>query len=338
MATILDVAALAGVSKTTVSRVITRSGYVSPETHAKVAQAMAQLNYQPSRMAQGIRTGRTHTIAMLVPDCKNTYYNAVYSGVEQVALRCNYTAMICNTNSDPRREIEYAENLCRSNIDGIIYCTYMRTEDSGAYFRKLSQRLPVVFMNDIVPHDGSCAFVLPEEFLSSSGAVRYLYELGCRRIGYLRMPRNVSAVGRRYEGYLDGLKRCGLEFDPSIVYECPESGGDYIEKGKRAAEALMQGAAPPDAIMSANDTMAIGALIYLGRSGCRVPEDVRVLGFDNIDMCRVVQPTLTTLAQPSEEMGAAAAEMLIGMIEGGIGKNRRQLFFDPELLVRESTE
>lgn len=337
MPTIWDVAKLAGVSKTTVSRVITRSGYVSPKTFEKVNRAMEALNYIPSQMAQGIRTGKTHTIAMFVPDYKNTYYNALYAGVEQIVLNRNYTVMICNTNGEPVREIEYAESVCRRNIDGIIYSTYIRNDVSSNYFMNLARKLPVIFMNDIIPHNGEFAYVLPEEFESTCGAVQYLYGLGCRRIAYLRMPLNISAVGRRYEGYLSGLQRCGLEYDRSLIYECSESGEDHIAMGKRAAKALMSDEHAPDAIMSANDTMAIGALIYLVRHGHSVPKDIRVIGFDNIDMCNIVQPTLTTLAQPTEQMGRTAAEMLIDMIEGGIKSRSKQLVFSPELVVREST-
>lgn len=336
MPTIWDVAKLAGVSKTTVSRVITKKGSVRPKTYEKVIGAMKELNYSPSLMAQGVRTGKTHTIAVFIPDSKNVYYNMLYTGIERSALNQGYTVMICNTNGKPEREIEYAESMLRRNVDGIIYNTYVRDAHSNGYFMNLSKTVPVVFMNDIVPYNGEYACVLPEEQKSTASAVEYLYRKGCRRIAYLRMPSNVSVVEKRYAGYLDGLAQCGLELDASLVYDCKDYNISFIEIGKQAAEVLIHMEEPPDAILSANDTMAIGSIIYLVKHGYRIPEEVCVIGFDNIEICNIIQPNLTTLAQPTEQMGYEASNMLIRMIEDGISEAKDQRTFEPKLIIRES--
>lgn len=336
MSTILDVAKLAGVSKTTVSRVITQNGSVSHKTYEKIVRAMRELDYVPSYMAQGIRTGKTHTIVLFVPDYKNIYYNSLYAGIEKVVLKRGYTVMLCNTNGEPKREIEYAENVLRKGVDGIIYNTYVRDSKSIEYFLNLARAFPVVFMNDILPEGAQLACVLPEERDSTASAVRYLYNRGCKRIAYLHMPPNISVVEKRYQGYLQGLEECGLCMDKETVCECDDANLTFIEKGQKAAERLMALPHPPDAILSANDTMAIGAIIYLTRHGYKIPDNIRIIGFDNIETCNIVCPNLTTLAQPTVEMGSAAANMLINMIEKGIENEKKQMIFKPALFIRES--
>ncbi|MGI6777820.1 MAG: LacI family DNA-binding transcriptional regulator [Acetivibrionales bacterium] len=337
MANIWDVAKLAGVSKTTVSRVINKNGPVKEETRIAVEDAMKKLNYTPSYFAQSIRTRKTKTIAMLVPDYSNVFYNEMYNGVEEVALKHGYMVMVCNTYKSSTMEINYTKELLKRQVDGIIYNTYKKSIKNINYFFSLSETMPVVFMDHVFTQNSKVSYVVTEGFESSKKAVKYLYEKGCRRIAYIRVPPDISVVNHRYEGYKEGILEYGLKFERELVYQCSS---DQItlplmEVGVNGAKYFMSLQNPPDAIMASIDTMAIGAIKYLKSAGYSVPGDVKVIGYDNIDLCTIIEPALTTIAQPIHSLGSEAAKILISKINGE--KNiKDQIVFQPEFIIRDS--
>jgi len=338
MTSIWEVAKLAGVSKSTVSRVINKSGPVKEETRIAVENAIKQLNYSPSYFAQGIRTGKTKTIAMFVPDHSNVFYMEMLRGVEEVMLKYDYMVLICNTIKSSSREIKYAKELVKRNIDGIIYNTYKMDKKNLEYFLNLSKSIPVIFMDNIVPKDSDAPYVITEGRKSTKKAVQYLYNKGCRRIAYLRVPPDISVINHRYEGYKEGILECGLKFDEKLVYNCSknEMALSHIEMGLKGAEYLMSLKNPPDAIMAAIDTMAIGAIKYLKSAGYSIPDDVKVIGYDNIDLCTLIEPSLTTIAQPIHKIGTEAANILINKLMGNNNINHQKVF-DAQLIIRGST-
>ena len=337
MSTIVDVAKLAGVSRSTVSRVISNNGAVKPETRAAVESAIEQLNFTPSYFAQGIKTGKTKTLAMIVPDYSNVYFGDMFRGVEQVALKHGYMVMICNTEKSSTRERNYTEELLKRKVDGIIYNTYKKNSENIEYFFKLAKKMPVVFM-DHLPFDGEqVPYVLTEGYESSKKAAKYLIGKGKSRIGYIRMPPYISVVQHRYAGYKQGLIESGIEPDGDIVYQCPnnEVGKTHYEIGYEGAKALMGKDNPPDAIMTSVDIMAVGAIRYLKTAGYRIPEDVSVIGFDDIALATIVEPNLTTIAQPTKRIGEEAAKILIAKINGE-EHVEEQIIFEPEFIERDS--
>ncbi|MCD7817563.1 MAG: LacI family transcriptional regulator, partial [Lachnospiraceae bacterium] len=176
MSTIFDVAKYAGVSKSTVSRVLNGEGNVKEETRISVEKAIRELNYTPSYLAQGIRTRKTRTIAMIVPEYTNIFYNEMFRGVEDVALKYGYMVFICNTERSPHSEREYADEILKRNVDGIIYNTYSNSKEMLDFLRELSQKLPVVFTNKIFGEEDDVCYVYTDGFTSNRRAVRYLYE------------------------------------------------------------------------------------------------------------------------------------------------------------------
>jgi LacI family transcriptional regulator len=338
VASIWDVAKLAGVSKSTVSRVISNNGSVKEETRLAIERAMRELSYSPSYFAQGIRTGKTKTIAMLVPDNQNVFYNAMLDGIEDVAMKYGYMVLICNTHRDLNTEISYAKELLKRNIDGIIYNTYEKSRKNLDYFLNLSETLPVVFMDNIVPPGEKAPFVISEGYRSSKEAVEYLYRQGCRRIAYLRIPPDVSVINHRYEGYKAGLQECGMTIDKELVFQSENRNNTltHMDVGMEGAKFLMNLPNKPDAIMAPTDVIAIGAIKYLKGQGIRIPQDVKIVGYDNIALCTLVDPMLTTIAQPIKEIGAQAARILINKINGVVNE-KEQLVLDTKLIVREST-
>ncbi len=337
MYSIIDVAEKAGVSKSTVSRVINNNGFVKEETRRAVEEAMKELNYTPSYFAQGIRTGKTKTIAFIHPDSTNLFYNEMLVGVEEVALEKGYMVLICNTNRDPESEINYVRELQKRNIDGIIFSTYQMNDENLKYFYRLSKTLPMVFMDNVYTHNEDVSVVISEGYESSRRIVHHLYEKGCRRIAYIRM-QDVGVVNNRYEGYMKGLEDCGLKYEPELVHAAAykEIHKSHIKMGMDGAQNLLSLPEPPDAIMASIDTMAIGAMRYILDQGLRVPQDIKIVGFDNIELSTLIRPRVSTIAQPIRKMGVEAAKLLMYKLQVDNGFNQR-ITFDPEFIEREST-
>jgi len=337
MPDIIDVAKLAGVSKSTVSRVLGNSGPVKQETRTKIENAMKELNYTPNYFAQGIKTGKTKTVAIILPDSTNLFYNELLVGIEDVLLKNGYMMLICNTQRDVNREMEYIKKLLKRNIDGLILSTYFDNDRNLNYYKKLSAKLPIVFMDNVFPDNNQISKVLSEGKESNRRVVKYLYDKGCRKIAYLRI-HNISIINHRYEGYLLGLEDCNLKYDERYVYMDlnAELNKSNIEIGMEGAEYLMNQQEPPDAIIAAIDTIAIGAIRYLVNNGYKVPEEVKVVGYDNVELSWLTKPSLTTLSQPIYNIGSEAAKILVHKILIDNNYNQ-QIIYEPELIIREST-
>lgn len=337
MSTIFDVAKAAGVSKSTVSRVLNREDGVKEETRIAVEKAIKELKYSPSYFAQGIRTGRTKTIAMMVPEYTNIFYSEMFRGVEDVALNYGYMVLVCNTERHANAEVEYTKELLKRKVDGIIYNTYSNSDEMLAYLKQLSSQLPVVFTNKIFSQDEDVAYVYTDGYSGNRKAVHYLHERGKHKIGYIRNTSDISVIEERYEGYLQGLRDCGLLHREEFVYRIMQSKEpDYIKLGQEAAEYYIGLEERPDAILAAIDTLAIGCVQRLQKRGLRIPQDMNVIGFDNISLSEMIEPPLTTISQPIRRMGQKAAEIVIAKIEGR--ETDDKIVFDGELIVRETTD
>lgn len=336
MVTIFDVAKEAGVSKSTVSRVINRDTKVKKETRDAVEAAIKKLNYSPSYMAQAIRTRRTHTIALVVPEYSNIFYTDMFRGVEDIALKYGYMVMVCNTERHAMSEIEYTNQLLKRNIDGIIYNTYRTDDEMAEYLRHISERLPIVYMNRSLGDDENYACVYTDGFKSNRKAVQYLIDKGRHKLGYIMNSEDVSIIEDRFEGFVQGLKDFGLELNEKWVYRVPrENEPDYIKLGRDAAKYYASLKDRPDAILTATDMLAIGCVKGFNESRLQVPEEISVIGFDNIFVSSLIEPPLTTIAQPVRKMGQAAAEILISKLQGKNTQNK--VIFEGKLIVRETT-
>ncbi len=338
MATIIDVAKKAGVSRSTVSRVISEKGVVNDFTREKVEKAIRELKYTPNFFAQGIRTGKTKMIAVLIPDHKNPFYGEMFTGIEEVALKNGYMVMSCGTDMCSEREIEYIKELVKRQVDGIICNIYRNSKENEKYLFDLATKMPLVFMDHHDFTDDCQSYVLVDGYLGSKNAVEYLLRKGKRRIGYIKMSAAFNLLNHRFEGYKKGLLDAGIEIDESLVFDCPEelSTMSQIEIGKRGAEYLMRADNPPDAIMCVVDSIAIGVIQFLKKAGYSIPQDVGVVGFDNVEVASIIEPNLTTIVQPTQKMGEKAAEIIIKKINGETNYNHR-IEFIPELKIREST-
>lgn len=332
MSTIMDVAKLAGFSRTTVSRVINNNGPVSKEAREKIEKAMKELNYSPNFFAQGMRTNRTRTIVALVPDYANPFYSDIFKSIEDAACKNDYMLSICSTDQDPEKEIDSIQRIIQRNIDGIICFTYNRQEKNLSYLLKIAKEIPIVFMDKILDSDDiSC--VLTDGFKGTREAITYLLGKDKRRIAYIKGSAHHRVTGERFAGYQQALADFGIEYDEKMVYD----GDFHLKSGYQGAEKLMSLEKPPEAIVAATDLMAFGVLKYLKKAGIKVPDEVNVVGFDNISINNIVEPTLTTYAQPIEKLGKEAVRILLNKIENPSGEEE-QLILEGKLIIRDSTE
>lgn len=335
MASIFDVAKRAGVSKSTVSRVLNNELTVKEETKKRVEEAIKELNYSPSYFAQGIRTGHTKTIALLVPEYTNIFYGEMFRGIEDIALKNGYMILVCNTERHKNAEIQYITDLLNRNVDGIIYNSYHIEEQMISYLQ--GKKIPVVYMEEEVKEKRNVSYVFTDGFASSRNAVKYLFDLGLRRIGYLRNASTITATEYRYQGYIAGMKDCGLEIYPEYIYQCkPEIEADYIKQGMEAGGYYAKLEKKPEGIMTAIDLLGIGCEKQLLNEGIAIPEEISIIGYDNISLGEFIEPDLTTIEQPTREMGRVAAEILIKQIADF--EYQEQVVFEGKLIKRASTK
>ncbi|MDR7434127.1 MAG: LacI family DNA-binding transcriptional regulator [Armatimonadota bacterium] len=327
--TIRDVARKAGVSVATVSRVVNESAHkVREETRQRVLEAIQALGYQPNDVARGLKKRTSHTIGLIVPDISNPFYPAIARGIEDVANAHGYAIVLCNTYEDLAKEREYLSLLRRRWVDGLIFAT------SGVNTKHLQwlrgHRVPVVLVARDVEGLEIDA-VLVDNFRGAYLAVQHLIGLGHRRIGFIGGPSTLHVSQERRRGYLQALDDAGIAPDPAYSVE----GNFRAEGGDSAMQKLLQLSPPPTAVFAANDLMAIGAMNAIKRVGLRIPGDVAVVGFDDIPFASLVEPRLTTVAQPKYKMGAMAMTLLLERIEGK-GDGPRKILLEPELIVRDS--
>lgn len=329
-ATIRDVAKRAGVGVATVSRVLNNSGYAKPETRERVLQAAAELGFVPSQLARGLVRRLSATVGLVIPDITNPFFPAITRGVEDAASEAGYTVFLCNTDNDPTLESLDVQKLRERRVDGIIFVG--TSERRELVERLLADQIPVVVTDRQLEH-ADVDTVLVDNHAGALAACRHLIGLGHRRIAHAAGHRSTRTGQDRCSGYQEALREAGVPFDESLV-----SWGDFTyESGYHAAQVLLGRTPRPTAIFAANDLIAFGAMRAAEDAGIRVPEELSVVGFDDIQMASVVRPGLTTVRQPAYEMGRTAMRMLLERINGRVEGAARRHLFEAELIVRSTT-
>ena len=331
MPTISDVARKAGVSKTTVSRVLNHPELVNEETKLRVRSVMEELSYAPSILAQGMRAQRTRSFGVVIPDFKNLAYAELLENIEIAARHHGYTVIMCSTEIDPEREKEYINKLIQRQVDGLIMCWYKSVSENRDFLTKLAKKLPVVIMDQ--PSQGlPLSSVYTDGYKGIGRLTRHLIQCGHSKIGIIRSLTKYPVGNSRYEGYLAALQEGGIGFDQDLVVKSEWTSTGAAE----ATERLLQ-RSDPTAIIAVTDLMALGVLKCLIDNGYRVPEEIAVAGFDDISFSSLISPRLTTVAQPFDRMAWEATEQLIRRIENRHVRNR-DIELENRLVVRESTE
>jgi len=329
MTTVNDVAREAGVSPITVSRVINNSGYISQSTREKVEKAIEKLGYVPNTLARGLRSKRTHTLALIVTDITNPYFTLMARGVEDSAGASDYTVVFCNTDESESKEEKYANMLAQRQVDGVLLVPAGGNANTVKFLQ--SNGITVVVLDRRVL-DVKTDFVTSDSQIGASHLVKLLIGLGHNHIAVITGPKKVSTSVDRVSGYRQALAEAGL-VDNDYVYYGPFNQQSGYELTKQA----MLHSPRPTAIMGANNFIMIGIIKALQDLGLKVPEDVSVVGFDDLPESMLIKPFLTVAAQPAYEIGRAAADLLVKRISGELTGDCVELVLPMEIIERESS-
>ncbi|MBX7444616.1 MULTISPECIES: LacI family DNA-binding transcriptional regulator [unclassified Arthrobacter] len=328
-ATVRDVAREANVSTATVSRVTSNKGYpVSAAARARVLEAVSRLGYSPNDLARSLLQERTFTVGVVVPDLSNPHHPDIVRGVEETAAANGYSVQFCSTDNEPDRLASYLDQMASKRVDGIILAGGGLDPD-----RALGAIGPFRMRTIVVGRYSNSVFPSVESDNRAAGqlATRHILELGHRRLGAITGPATATASADRLAGALEVLKEFGLTSRATSVVESDFS----AEGGYAAAKKLLKRKSPPTAIIASNDAMAIGAMAAAADMGLGVPNDLAVMGYDDIVTARFLRPSLTTIALPTHEMGSTAMSLLMQLIDGEAVPQRTILGVD--LVVRQST-
>jgi len=325
---IKDIARLARVSHPTVSRALQNSPLVNAQTAAKIRKIADETGYRASAVARGLVTRRTRTIGLVVTTVSDPFASEVTCGVEQTANDHGYAVFLANSNADPERERNVVQELAERRVDGII----VTSSRVGALYLPLLKELnvPIVLVND--QHPGEFVHsVMIENVEGTRTATEHLIELGHRRIAYVGDQFGYQSDAERLAGYRQALSEAGIAFATALAVE----GDGRTEAAIEAVNGLLALAAPPTAICCYNDMTALGAMLAIRARGLRVPEDISVVGFDDLFFGAYLQPPLTTVRQPMRRMGQMAMENLFKLMSGE--ESVAQIKVETELIVRSST-
>ncbi|PAR35549.1 substrate-binding domain-containing protein [Vibrio metoecus] len=329
MATMKDIARLAGVSTSTVSHVINKSRFVSDEIAERVNNAAQQLNYAPSALARSLKMNRTKTIGMLVTTSTNPFFGEVVKGVERSCYHKGYNLILCNTEGDNQRMKASINTLLQKRVDGLLLmCSTLEGERLDVFDRYPD--IPVVVM-DWGPILFASDKIQDNSLQGGYMAAKHLIECGHKDIGCITGPLIRHQAQMRYEGYKRALAEAGIAINPDWIVE-----SDFeCEGGYQAFEKLYQRNKLPSALFVSNDMMAMGVIQAASQRGLRVPDDLSLIGYDDVHIAKFMTPALTTIHQPKYRLGKAAVDTLLYRLENP-DTTAQVVQLEPTLVVRSS--
>jgi LacI family transcriptional regulator len=327
--TIYDVAARAQVSAATVSRVLNQHGAVAPELAERVHDAVRELGYRPNRVARNLRRRATTVWGLIISDIGNPFFTALVRGVEDAAREAGCSLVLCNSDDILDKEQSYIQIALDEQLAGVIISPASEAESDIAPL--LDRGVPVITVDRRLDRqEVDC--VLADNVRGARLAVDHLVASGCRRIACITGPTRTTTATERLEGYHQALATGGLDEDPDLVVteNFKEDGG------QRGARRLLDLATPPDGLFVANNLMTVGALETIVDAGVRIPEELLMVGFDDIPWARLTRPRLSTVQQPTYDMGRAAGRLLAARMAGD-GGGARTVRLAPALHIRDSS-
>ena len=333
MAVIKDVAKLAGVSTGTVSKYLNNPSGLKEDTRKRVELAINNLLYTPSPLARSMRTRKTNTVAVVVPDISNPFYGEVYKYIRLAIIQKGYTPILYTTEDNLDILRGYLSGISIGQLDGLILCYPGEDEALAAFTEEIQSQVPLVLLGwDI--SDNKLNSVVIDVFEGIYKATKYMISLGHKDIAYVGGFEGSRISREKYGGFARAMKDAGHEVDSRHVY----FGNDTLQSGYQAARSFtMTAGGSLTAIVAEDDFLAIGCLKYLLNRGVRVPEDIAVIGFDDILLARMFEPSLSTISLPKEQIGKEAVKLLMSRIDKPLGKNR-QIILNTELVIRNSTD
>ena len=328
-ATMKDVALKAKVSTATVSRALMNPDKVSQSTRNKVEQAALEVGYLPQSMGRNVKRNESRTILVIVPDICDPFFSEVIRGIEVTAAEQGYLVLIGDCAHQNQQEKTFLNLIITKQIDGMVLLSSRLPFDASVEEQR--NLPPMVMSNEFAP-ELELPTVHIDNLTAAFNAMNYLLELGHKRIGCIAGPEDMPLCHYRLQGYVQALRRSGITVDPHFIAR-----GDFTyEAGANALKQLLELPQPPTAVFCHSDVMAPGALSYAKRQGLKVPDDLSIIGFDNISLTEFCDPPLTTVAQPRFDIGREAMLLLLDQLQGQSVSSGSRLL-DCELIIRGTT-
>ncbi len=330
--TIKDIARILKISISTVSRALRNATDVSAETRLAVQQLAEELNYQPNKFALSLQQKQTHTIGVIVPNLDYVLATMV-KGIDEAALEAGYTVMVCQSNESFGREMVNTRRLSDSLVDGFIVSVSSETKVFDHFKKIQAKNIPMVVFDRVTPD-----LIAPCVHLDNKDgglqATQHLIDQGYKRVAILAGPKNLEISNHRLSGYLEALKNNNMKVDPELIIYCDFS-QDYAYI---ATKELLNMKKKPDAIFTISDRMALGAMIAIKEKGLRMPQDIGLVGFNNEPLVSLLTPSISSVEQPSFEMGKVAAKLFIEMMHNNEDMSHVTEILKPKLFIRESSQ
>jgi len=331
-ASIYDIAREAGVSVTTVSRVINNPDKVNSKTRRKIYAIMEKMNYTPNALAQSLVSRSTATIGVFVHDVKNPFYAEMLYEIEKKAFELGYSILFGNTSNQIKKEEAYVDIFTKKHVDGIIMVGGRNVKEAQSlHILKTAERVPVILTNHtVIGKNIYC--ILADEAGGAELAVQHLIDSGRDKIAYINGHEDAYAKIVKKDSYLKTLRRNNLAIDEKLIVNAPR---DTMEGGYAACEELLGRGRQFNAVFVSNDLMAVGVMKKLIGEGIRIPHDVAVVGYDDIQLCRYLTPSLSSVTQEVAEIGSMAVQLLIDVLKGN--EVHEITYLPPRLMIRESS-
>ncbi|WP_179008533.1 LacI family DNA-binding transcriptional regulator [Winogradskyella forsetii] len=332
--TLKDIGNVLNISPAAVSKAMNDDSRISDKTKKAVKRVAKELNYQPNHLASALRKGISNLVGVIVPRTNSNFFSSVLENMEAVLNKAGYNIIITQSNESFEKECQNIDTLLYTQVDGIIASMANETVDLSHYEKIKKNGIPLILF-DRGENDLNVDYVGIDDYDSSHIIVKHLVEKGCKRIAHIGGYRRTRIFNNRIRGYVDALKKNNLPIDDSLIIESALT----LEDGRREMEALLESTNRPDAVYVASDYAALGALQVLNERQINVPNEIRLVGFGNEPFTSLVSPSITSVAQHSEDIGRLAAEAFLRHAsKDEIKQSLNKIILDAELIVRDSSQ
>ncbi|MHA6248274.1 LacI family DNA-binding transcriptional regulator [Pontibacter sp. CAU 1760] len=331
-ATIRDIALKLNISISTVSRALRNMPEVSPQTKREVLEAAKMLHYAPNVVAQNLRTRKTHTLGVIVPEIETHFFATNISGMQDWAKKEGYNIIICQSNESYETEVSNIQVMMSSRVDGLLISLSKETSNFEHLQALRARNVPLVLF-DRVCEDIDTTKIIVDDRQGALKATEHLIQQGCKNIAFLGGPQHLLITQNRLQGYKDALSKHSLAVPEALVRYCDFSAAESVQQ----TNALLDGTMRPDAIVAINDPVAFQVMLLLKERGINIPREIAVVGFTNEPASALVEPSLTTVAQPGYKLGQIAVQQILGQIRHPADFIPQTITLATELVVRNSS-
>lgn len=331
--TIYDIAEALNVSPATVSRGLKDHPGIRKDTKRKILDTAKKMGYQYNTFASNLRRKKTNTIGVIVPRLNSYFMSTVIAGMEKLVNENGYNLIISQSQESFKKEIAGVNTMYNSRIDGLMVSLAFDTKDTDHFEALLKKNIPIIFFDRILEHPG-CTSIVIDNKQAGYDATKHLLEQGCKRIVHLSGSLNRNVYADRLAGYKQALQEKGIAFDPELVI----SNNLSDMGGEEAARQILKMNEKPDGVFAANDTSAVACMRELKLAGIKIPEDIAFVGFNNDPVSKVIEPNLTTVNYPGQEMGEVAAATLLNKLNKSNTANLNTIVLRHELIIRQSSQ